>query len=83
MSSNPLQPIVHIPRSELKMNPISKKRITKDIAKLKLAEPNMRMLSDLKELEFTLIGPKGTCYEGAQFIVYVYLPLITHLNLRL
>ena len=61
--------------THIKMNPISKKRILKDIAKLKLADPSTHMISPLKELEFTLTGPSGTCYEGAQFIVYVYLPI--------
>ena len=76
LTINPLvPPPPRIPRTQAKMNPISKKRITKDINKLKLAEPNMHVLSELKELEFTLTGPKDTCYEGAKFTIYVYLPI--------
>lgn len=61
-------------QNKSEMNPISKKRITKDISKLQLAEPTMRILEPLRDIEFTLTGPKDTCYEGALFIISVYLP---------
>ena len=56
------------------LNPISRKRIVKDIAKLTLAEPTTSTITPLKEIEFTMKGPADTCYEGALFKIYVYLP---------
>ena len=72
--SNVLASAPQPPLNNTYINPISRKRIVKDLAKLMLAEPTMYIMTPLKELEFNMKGPKGTCYEGGLFTVYVYLP---------
>jgi ubiquitin-conjugating enzyme E2 H len=56
-------------------NPISTKRIARDIEKLQQKVANVKIIKNKQhELTFTLIGPKDTCYEGGVFTVYVYIP---------
>ena len=56
------------------MSTISQKRIKRDIQKLILANPTTKIIKKNEELSFKFIGPDDTCYKGAIFEVYIFLP---------